>query len=298
MAEMEKIGRVYRVLDWLPARLSAEIRGILYGSRHTVREIRLRAAGVSSLVTDGGDFPLFTRLSVAELEGVLDRMCGGSLYAHRDGINDGYVSVDGVRVGVIGEARYDGARQVGVSSVSALSFRIPTGRCDFAAELYSLWRGLSGNLLIVAPPSGGKTTALRALAGLIGTGRDAKRVVAVDERCELDPSEYENATVDILQGYRRGQGIEIAVRTMSPEVLMVDEIASDGDAAAVSLAMGVGVPVTATAHGTDLLSLTRRGFLRDLLGDGLFTHVCPIRRCGGGFCLAPVERVADVLAGV
>lgn len=291
-------GRLAAVLDWLPARLGREIESVARGSRHSIREIRLRASGISSVVTDGGDFPLFTRVTHAELEGVVDKMCGGSIYAHRADMNDGYISVGGVRVGVVGEARYDGEGRIGVSSVASLSFRIPTGVCGFAAELYSRWLSLCGNLLIVAPPSGGKTTALRALAGLIGSGRGGRRVVVVDERCELDPAEYGAASVDILQGYRRGQGIEIAVRTMSPEVLMVDEIASAGDAKAISLAMGVGIPVIATAHGTDLLSLTRRDFIRDLLGEGLFTHICPIKRSGSGFFLAPNEAVGDILLSV
>lgn len=287
-------GRIATVLGWFPARLGREIESLVRGSRHAIREIRLRGGGLSSVVTDGGDFPLFTRLSVAELEGVLDKMCGGSLYAHRAEMNDGYISVGGVRVGVVGEARYDTEGRLAVFSATSLSFRIPTGRCDFGGEIYSRWLSLCGNLMIVAPPSGGKTTALRALAGLIGSGRGGRRVVAVDERCEFDPAEYAGGSVDILQGYRRGQGIEIAVRTMSPEVLMVDEIASAGDAEAVFLAMGVGIPVIATAHGTDLLSLTRRGFIRDLLGEGLFTHICPIRREGGDFFLAPTEFVADL----
>ena len=79
---------------------------------------------------------------------------------------------------------------------------------------------------------------------------------------------------------------------------MVDEIASAGDAKAISLAMGVGIPVIATAHGTDLLSLTRRDFIRDLLGEGLFTHICPIKRSGRGFFLAPTETVGDILLSV
>lgn len=288
-----RVGRLATVLGWLPIRLGREIESLLRGSRHSVCEIRLRASGLSSVVTDGGDFPLFARVTAAELEGVVDKMCLGSLYAHRTDINDGYISVGGVRVGVVGEARYDTEGRIGVFSVASLSFRIPTGVCHFGAELYSRWLSHCGNLLIVAPPSGGKTTALRALAGLIGSGRGGRRVVAVDERCEFDPAEYTGASVDILQGYRRGQGIEIAVRTMSPEVLMVDEIATERDAEAVFLAMGVGIPVIATAHGTDLLSLTRRDFIRGLLGEGLFTHICPIRREGGGFFLAPTELVAD-----
>ena len=72
---------VYSVLGYLPNAMEREIRGILRGARLSVREIRLRAFGVSSLVTDLGGFPLYSRVCAAELEKITEGLCRGSAYA-------------------------------------------------------------------------------------------------------------------------------------------------------------------------------------------------------------------------
>ena len=132
-------------------------------------------------------------------------------------------------------------------------------------------------MLICSPAGQGKTTAIRSLARLIGSGREAKRVVAVDERCEFDSSEYCDAHVDILRGYRRAVGVDIAIRTMSAEVLIVDEISSSEDAKAMMSALGAGVTVIATAHADSLIGAAKRAYIRELILGGLFDSVCIIR---------------------
>lgn len=290
---MENRG-LYSVLGCLPDGMAREICGILRGARLSVREIRIRAFGVSSLVTDLGSFPLASRVDGEITKKITERLCRGSVYAFRECINSGYIPFSfGVRVGIVGEARYDGEEMVGISEISALSFRIPSAVCGFGAELYRHWQGLCGeNLIIIAPPSGGKTTALRSLAGFLGTGRNSRRVVVIDERCEFNPRDYCGATVDILQGYKRGIGTEIAVRTMSPEVLLVDEIASAGDAEALRSAIGVGIPVVATAHGSSVGSLLARDYLASLVRDGCFSRACSIERRGGEFYITPPSELA------
>ncbi len=282
------------VLNYLPGGISRELSGIIAGSHLSIREIRLRKDGVSGIVTNAGSFPLLSRVDGEAIEAVVNRLCRGSVYAFLDSINAGYIPLShGVRVGIVGEAKYDAGRLVGVSGISALNFRIPTLIGDFCGELYREWLSTPmENLLILAPPCGGKTTALRSLAHCIGTGREAKKVVVVDERFEFDPSDYRGSTVDILQGYRRGLGTEVAVRTMSPEVILVDEIATPDDAQALRLAIGVGIPVIATAHGTDPKSLTAREHLTSLLRDGCFSRFCNIQRLDGGFSVSKAERIA------
>lgn len=282
------------VLCYLPGGMAREIIGIISGSRFLIREIRLRRNGVCTVVTNAGSFPLFSRLDGEAIEGVVARLCRGSLYAFLDSISAGYISLShGIRVGVVGVAKYDGDRLVGVSEISALNFRIPHTAPDICADLYRDWLFTDmENLLILAPPSGGKTTVLRSLARFIGSGRLAKRVVVVDERYEFDPCDYRDSTVDILQGYRRGLGTEVAVRTMSPEVILVDEIASVEDATALRMALGVGVRVIATAHGTTPTSLLAREHLASLLRDGCFSHFCNIKRVDGEFLLSSPERIA------
>ena len=285
---------LYTVLGQLPVGMAREIAGILNGASVTVFEIRLRAFGVSTVVTDLGNLPLCYRVTGRDIEKTVERLCRGSVYAYLDCIASGYLPLaHGVRVGIIGEAGYSEEKMVGISGASALSFRIPTAIPDLGGELYRAWQSCPNeNLLLVAPPSGGKTTALRALARQIGSGRDANRVVVVDERCEFDPEDYANSSVDILRGYKRGAGTEIAVRTMSPEVLLVDEIASEADASALCAAFGVGIPIVATAHGTCREALMMREPLRRLLCDGCFTRLCRIERTGAEFKITPPEAIA------
>ncbi len=264
-------GALFGVLSVLPGELRRELEALVSGGCE-ISELRLRAIGISQAVIGGRSYPLFYRATHGVLRDVLSRLCRGSLYAYRDSIADGYVSGEwGVRVGVVGEARYEGERAVGVDGVSSLCFRIPTGRCEVADGLYETWRSLGGgSMLIASPPAGGKTTALRALARLIGSGEQARRVVAVDERLEFIPEDYAGASVDLLRGYKRERGVELALRTMSPEIIMVDEIGSAQDARATETARGAGVSLIATAHARDLADARKRRYISEMLDGGAF----------------------------
>ena len=244
-------------------------RGVSFSA---VNEIRLSAIALSSVTVRGKNIPLTVRLGFDDVHNVLKSCCDMAIFAHRDDISNGFVSLKGGgRVGVCGHAKYEGGQLVGISSVSALVFRIPVGRCDFAAKLYSYWRerGYSG-MLICSRAGVGKTTAIRALAAMAGDVRVAKKVVVVDERCEFDPEAYRDCTVDILRGYKRRRGIEIAIRTMSADILIVDEIGNDEDSEALMLSLGAGVSVLATAHGDDILSIYKKPAVKRLIDGGLF----------------------------
>ena len=257
-----------------------------------ISEIRVRADGPSTLTVGGVVYPLFYRADFAELGDILLALTGGALYAHKDTIARGYISADGIRVGVSGHARYDG-QSVGIGEISSLVFRLGGAVCDFGERLYRSWLDTGcADLLIASPPMGGKTTALRALAAYIGSGRDARRVVIVDERCEFDASEYRNAYVDILRGYRRAEGIEQAYRTMAAQIIMIDEIATVGEAEALLAAHGAGVGLIASVHAPDFLAVYSRVCLEPLISAGVFGAVAVIRREGRayGYELREMER--------
>ena len=264
-AVAEEIGEISRSVDSLPERIS---------------EIRLRADGLSTLTVGGVGYPLLHRVSRREIAECLSALSGAEAYAHADTLRRGFISVRGIRVGVSGFARYDGG-EVRIGEVSALVFRLGGAACDFGERLYLEWRSLSfPNLLVASPPMGGKTTALRALAGYVGSGRDAKRAVVVDERCEFDPSEYRLATVDVLRGYRRAEGIEQAYRTMAAEVIIVDEIANEREAEALLAAYGAGVGLVASVHAERMGDIRERVCLGSLLRAGVFGVAAVIHREG------------------
>jgi stage III sporulation protein AA len=281
-------------LACLPARICEQISLFLERRRTSetdVNEIRLRAHGPISLVVRGDNLSLGASAGADVMSETFKRVCGGAIYAHREDICRGFVTLEGgVRVGVSGYARYEGGEMMGVADVSSLVFRIPTGECSFARELYREWLLGEGGLLICSRAGEGKTTAIRSLARLIGSGERPRRVVVVDERCEFDPWEYPDSHVDILRGYRRAAGVEIAVRTLSAQVIIVDEISSGRDSEAMMSALGAGVDVIATAHAESLESALMRDFVRELVDGGLFGRICVIKRVGGSFSFS-VEQI-------
>ena len=105
-----------------------------------------------------------------------------------------------MRVGACGRARYDGERLVGVSQISSLVFHIPSGECELKDEVYSAFLGSDSGLLIYSKPGRGKTTALRELAFMIGSGKNSKNVTVVDERLEFIAEKYKGCSVDLLRG--------------------------------------------------------------------------------------------------
>lgn len=293
MLKVKSKNKLDEVLFFLPSGIADEIRRLSRsrrGGANEVREIRIRTGARSAVSFSDECVTLFSTVDKEQMSEIVESLTDGALYAHRDSIASGYISIGGgVRVGICGQARYEADRLVGVGSVSSLLFRIPSGDCAFKDALYSAYieSGARG-MLIYSPPGVGKTTALRALAASVGSGKLAKRVAVIDERCEFDESDYTSCEVDILKGYKRSDGIEIATRTMSPEIIMIDEI-GEGDAEPISRVLRCGIPIVATAHASGLEELRSRIALAPLFTLGAFDTFVGISREDGEYRLT-VDR--------
>ena len=269
-----------RVLEHFPASLQRELRAL--SAERRLSEIRIRRTGRSSVVSFGRSMPL--SVSAAEsIDAIFMSVCRGTPYAYRDSILKGFVPLPlGVRVGVAGRARYEGEVLVGVTDISSLVFRLPAEKCDFAEEIFEIWRRSTGGLLIFSAPGGGKTTALRSLAASIGTGKEAKRVVVIDEREELLSDELFGREIDVLSGYKRAYGVSLATRTLNPEVIITDEIAPE-DADALLKCANSGVPIIASAHAESTRELMRRTDIERLISNRVFESFAYVTRGQGRF---------------
>lgn len=294
MIELKRLSATERVIEILPRRIAEEILRLASGRRGGVgeiREIRIRAGGVCSMLIGNESIRLYGRVDREETDQLLSRLTAGALYAFRDSIASGYLSLEGgVRVGLCGSAAYDGQDLVGISDMRSLLFRIPSGKCAFSDEIYGIFReGIGQGMLIYSPPGVGKTTALRSLALNIAGGREPMRVAVVDERCEFDAENYSGCEVDILRGYKRREGIEIATRTLSPDLIMIDEIGAD-DAEALLGVVRCGIPLIATAHGGDFNEIMAKPALRRLFDCEVFSVLVGISRRDGEYELR-VDRI-------
>ncbi len=282
------------IYDFLPRAMADEIMNLCRyknGGVGDLREIRVRRGGYSSVKLGREKIPLKTKASSEETDVIIKKLTGGSLYAHRDQIAEGFISAGrGIRVGVVGSAGYEGGGLVGISEISSLLFRLPAGGCAFSDRLLSVYRsGVRSGMLIYSPPGVGKTTALRALAGGLGRGAHPLSVAVVDERREFSSEDYTDADVDILSGYRKCRGIEIATRTMHPDVILIDEIGAE-EAAAVSGAVKAGVPIVATAHAGSFSELSARPALAPLFRAEVFDVFVGISEDARGYFLSVDRR--------
>ena len=269
------------VAPCLPARITACIDTLAAAGRiraDTLTEIRLRAGQPASLTVDGQNLRLAESLTAAELHACVTALCRGSVYAHDDTIRAGYIAVgDGVRAGICGTRSGGGVREF-----TAVSIRIPRAIRGVSEPV---WRwctagGITGDtirsVLIYSPPGVGKTTLLRDLAATLAMTR---RVTLLDTRGELYLHEmFADTLCDVLTGYGRAEGIELATRTLSPEVIVCDELGDMEEARQILACQHTGVPIIASAHASSLDELLARPGIRLLHESGVFAGYAGIAR--------------------
>lgn len=272
---------ISRVLAMLPAQLECRLRACLSCREDYplgLSEIRLRAGRGSYVVMSGENIYLDSGISSDEAEKLLTELCRGSRYAFEESIKEGYLTFSqGVRVGIIAEARYSDGSIAGISRVSGFVFRFPSAPSEVAEELFeSISERCEAGMLIFSPPAGGKTAALRSLAAIYGAPPINKRVVIVDERCEFCEEDYKGLCVDIIRGFKKKKGIELALRSLSPEIIIVDELIGEDEAAALLSAGRGGVRLLASVHGSSIDEVIAKPYIRSLVDGKIIDSIAGI----------------------
>ncbi|NMM54485.1 stage III sporulation protein AA [Paenibacillus aquistagni] len=228
---------------------------------------------------------------------LLDLMTNHSLYTMEEQLRRGFVTVaGGHRVGMSGRTVLSQGKVSHLRDIAGFNIRIAREVKGVGKPIlpYLLDFGQKGvhHTLIVSPPQHGKTTLLRDLVRMISSGEwchtdatwKAMKVGVVDERSEIAgcikgvPSFDLGVRSDVLDGCPKAEGMMMLIRSMSPEVLVVDEFGRMEDVLAMREAIHAGVSVIATAHGQALDELVRRPGLSELLTEGVFRRIVFLQR--------------------
>lgn len=228
----------------------------------SVAEIRIRAGRPSVCVDIFGKMSVCSEpFSAEETADFFARVCKYSVHSYQEEIARGFVTLDGGhRVGICGTAVTENGKIVFLKDISGLNIRIAHQIIGCSDEIFSRYFDKEFcSLLIAGKPLCGKTTVLRDLARRLG---EHHRVTVIDQRNEISasvrglPSLNVGLNTDVLCGCGKSEGIIMALRSMSPEVIICDEIAHDETA--VEQALFCGVKVIAAAHAGSLKDLDRR----------------------------------------
>ena len=289
-----------------------------------IQELRLRAGRPLFVISGGKEQALTIRGRLVPAEGeslpeglflvsreqigeTVDLMSRFSLYAAQEEIRQGFLTIQGGhRVGVAGRTLAENGSVRVMRSISFLNVRVAhekKGCADRVMRFLYTENGRFLNTLIISPPRRGKTTLLRDIirqasdgcrAGPGETWIPVISVGVVDERSELGacyegcPQNDVGARTDVLDCCPKSQGMMMLVRSMSPDLIAVDEIGGEEDARAVEYAGSCGCALAASAHGGSMEEIWEKPGLKRLAEEGFFKRFILLDKEG------PVGRVKGI----
>lgn len=240
-----------------------------------------------------------------ELARIVQGVTQSSLYAVEDELRRGFVTMPGGhRVGIAGRAvLYESGAVRSIRSITSVNIRIAKEQLGAADRLrpYVARRrdGLPYSVLVISPPQCGKTTLLRDLArqwseGLVVAGSRGRKVCIVDERSELagclggTPQFQLGPRTDVLDACPKADGLLMAIRSLSPELVVTDEIGRAVDRDAILEATHAGVAVLASAHASTVDEWRQRPHMAELFSARAFTRYVLLSRKDGPGTIAAI----------
>lgn len=246
-----------------------------------LEEIRLRLGQPILLKAEGKWFPCVSQndknrhiFSNSDMKACVSLLSAYSLYAFAEEIRQGFLTIEGGhRIGFCGKAIMEDGKIKTLHPISSLNIRIAREMKGCAEHIlpYLFIDGHFCHTMLLSPPGCGKTTLLRELIRKLSRADGGYAVGVVDERGEIagmcggiaqmDLGEC----TDVISGCPKAEGMLLLLRSMSPQIIAVDELGRESDFQAVTDLIHAGVKLLCTVHGSSLEELEKRAFLGSLI---------------------------------
>lgn len=217
-----------------------------------------------------------------------------SLYRMENELRDGYITIEGGhRVGIAGKVNTRGGTVKAIQNITFFNIRIAKQRIGIAEPLMPhLFQRNYLNTLIIGPPQSGKTTLIRDMVRMVSTGwnkHNPRKVAVIDERSEIGaaingiPQHDLGLRTDVMDACPKAEGMMMMIRSMSPEVLVVDEIGGQQDFDALLEAIYSGVTIFCSVHGQSLADLKEHPLSNNLFENGIFSRYIVLDKRTGSY---------------
>lgn len=282
--------------------------------RNKIYEIRLRVNAPLIVIYQGKEYFLtleggLTReeakayyVRTEDLKEMLEYISGYSLYAFEEEIRQGFLTiVGGHRVGIAGKTVLDGNKIKSLKYISYINLRLSHQIKGCASPIlpYIIKNRQICHTLIISPPRCGKTTLLRDLIRQVSNGNRYMQGVSVgvvDERSEIAgsyqgiPQNDLGIRTDVLDCCPKAEGMMMLIRSMSPEVVAVDELGDYEDIHAIESVIHCGCKLFATVHGSSIEDIKRKPLLQRLMQEKVFERYIVLYKKD---CAGQVKAIYD-----
>ena len=234
------------------------------------------------------------RVTGKDIAEMLSYISEYSLYAYQEELRQGYITIEGGhRIGIAGEVAKDGEGIAGIKYISFLNIRVAHEKKGCAEKILPYLKDEKSiyNTLLVSKPGAGKTTCLRDCIRSLSDGMegwDGMKICVVDERseiaaCHLGIQQNDmGMRADVLAGCSKSEGMMLMLRSMSPQIIAVDELGKKADFQAVEQAVCSGVRILGTVHADTVEELWEKPYLKKWMKRGIFKRFILIRRSRSG----------------
>lgn len=244
-------------------------------------ELRVRTGIGCSISCGAGNYLIKNiRVTAEDMETLFEKLCRDAVFQFENQIENGYIPLaGGHRAGICGSFVRNEQGRVRIKDLSSINIRICRDIKGIAESLLPklFCEDRFCSTLIVSEPCGGKTTLLCDLVRSLS--KKGLRSAVVDERGEIAasfkgvPQKDIGALADVLDGYPKPYGMMVALRTLSPQVLVCDEIGTEEETEQMLEAMNAGVPILASAHAHDEEELFNRPQIKRLIDAGAISKI-------------------------
>lgn len=223
----------------------------------------------------------FVVVTKCMLDNFIRRISENSLYAYNESIKQGFISLPhGLRVGLCGDYVFDGDKLVTIKDFQAVNIRIPhqVKNCSLNAYEFLVQGDKVNSCLIISPPGAGKTTFLRDFVFQMCEHNISKNILVVDERNEIcscvegSPALPLGGFCDVIANCNKHLAFKNGIRSMSPDIIVTDELDLENDIDIIKSAINCGVKVVATIHAKDINELRRKTSFDTIINEKYFSR--------------------------